>query len=247
MSDAASVAKSKKMKTRLLIIVVIVAFLFVFVPFEVFFMQDTTALTSQENRYHVLVKDEKISDIPAPYLEHYDTQTELIPLIITQHIQSNFPISSVNLRDVHFLNDIEYQSDSGGIANFPIPGNFDTGVKSVHGHQILPMFGSGACPLIGYALEVSCGPEDKRDITYGRCNIPIMRTFSDITSTQVKGVFPEQDGTYNLEFMSYYETDIELPENANLMNHKILTCDVVDNNEFFDEVYFHKMQFGLQE
>ena len=130
---------------------------------------------------------------------------------------------------------------------FPIPGNFDTGVKSVHGHQIFPMFGSGVCPLIGYALEVSCSPEDKRDITYGRCNIPIMRTFSDITSTQVKGVFPEQDGTYNLKFMSYYETDIELPGNANLMNHEVLICDVIDDDKFVNEVYFHKMQFGLQE
>ena len=235
------------MKTKFLITITAVVLLIVFVPFEVFFMQDIVTI-KPDTKYHVLIKDKKISGIPAPYLQDYYGQTErLLPILVTQRIQSDFPISSVDLRDIHFLNSIEYKSDAGGIANFPIPGNFDTGVKSVHGHQIFPMFGSGACPLIGYALEVSCGSDDQREITYGRCDIPIMRTFSGITSTQVRGVFPEQDRTYKLEFMSYYETDIELPENANLMNHEILTCDVVDDNEFFREVYFHKMQFGLQE
>ena len=104
------------MKTRVLITITVVVLLFVFVPFEAFFMQDTTALTNQENRYHILVKDEKISAIhPDP--EYYNAQTELIPVVVTQHIQSDLPISSVNFRNIHFLNDIEYQSDAGGIAN----------------------------------------------------------------------------------------------------------------------------------
>jgi len=60
--------------------------------------------------------------------------------------------------------------------------------------------------MIGYSLNVSCGPDDQREITYGRCSTPIMRTFSDVLSTKVTGVFPEQDGTYKLEFMSYFET-----------------------------------------
>ena len=234
------------MKSKVLITFTVAVLIVVFIPFEVFFVQDM-GIIKQDSRYKILVKDEKISGIPVPYLQDYYGQTDdLLPILVTQHIQSNFPISSVNLRDIHFLNNIEYQSDAGGIANFPIPGNFDTGVKSEHGSQIIPIFGSG-CTLIGYSLNVSCGQDDQREITYGRCTTPIMRTFSDVLSTKVTGVFPEQDGTYKMEFMSYYETDVGLPDNANLMNHEILTCDVIDDNKFFDEVYFHKMRFGLQE
>lgn len=235
------------MKTSTLVAITVIVLLFTFIPFEMFFIHDT-ASSNQNNRYHILVKDEKISDIPAPYIQNYRGQTDrLLPMLVTQHIQSDFPISSVNLRDIQFLNNIEYQSNEGGIANFPIPGNYDTGVKTMHGQPVIPLFGSGFCPSIGYDLKVSCGPDDQRSVTYGRCNIPIMRTFSDILSTQTRGVFPEQDGTYKLEFMSYYEADIELPDNADMMSHKILACDVIGNNEYFAKVYYYETQFTLKE
>lgn len=215
-----------------------------FVPFETFFIQDTTLTNQNDTRYHMLVKDEKIPEIPEPYLQNYYGQTDgLLQILVTQHIQSDFPISSMDLRDIHFLNSIEYQSDTGGIANFPISGNFGTGIKSEHGQPIIPIF--AGCVDIGYSLNVSCSPEDQREITYGRCFVPIMRSFSDILSTKVNGVFPEQDGTYKLEFMSYFETDVELPDGADLMNHKILTCDVIGENDYFTEVYFHELQFAL--
>ena len=200
--------------------ITVVVLILTFIPFEVFFMQDMIII-NPDTKYNVLVKDEKIPEIPAPFLQDYYGQTDrLLPILVTQHIQSDFPISSVDLRDIHFLNKIEYQSDSGGIANFPIPGNFDAGVKTEYGSQVIPIFGSG-CTLIGYTLDVSCGQDDQREITYGRCTTPIMRTFSDVLSTKVRGVFPEQDGTYKMEFMSYFETDVKLPNNANLMNHEI--------------------------
>ena len=226
--------------------ITLVVLIFAFIPFEIFFMQDMVTIKS-DTKYHVLVKDEKIPEIPAPFLQNYHGQIDrLLPILVTQHIQSDFPISSVNLRDIHFLNNIEYQSDSGGIANFPIPENFDTGVKTEYGSQVIPVFGSG-CTSIGYSLDVSCGQDDQREITYGRCTTPIMRTFSDVLSTKVRGVFPEQDGTYKMEFMSYFETDVELPNNANLMNHEILTCDVIEQSEFFTQVYFHDVQFVLRD
>jgi len=217
----------------------------VFVPFEELFIHDIMT-TNSDTKYRVLVKDEKIPEIPAPYLQDYYGQTDrLLPILVTQHIHSDFPISSVDLRDIHFLNNIEYQSDAGGIANFPIPGNFDTGIKTVHGQQVIPIF--AGCTDIGYSMTVSCGSDDQRSILYGICSIPIMRTFSDIASTKVTGLFPERDGTYKMEFMSYYETDVNLPNNADLMNHEILTCDAIDGNKYYTQVYFHKLQFALQE
>ena len=218
--------------------------IFTFIPFEIFFMQDVITI-KPDTKYHVVVTDEKILHIPAPFLQDYDGQTDrLLPILVTQHTQSDFPASSVDLRDIHFINKIGYQSDAGGIANFPIPGNFDTGVKSEYGSQIIPIFGSD-CTFIGYSLDVSCGQDDQREITYGSCSMPILRTFSDVLSTKVRSVFPERDGTYKMEFMSYFETDVELPDNANLLNHEILTCDVIGENEHFTQIYFHDVQFAL--
>ena len=193
----------------------------------------------------MLIKNEKIFEIPAPYLEPHNEQSALLPILVTQHIQSDYPISSINLHPIHFLN-MEYQSKNGGIANFPIPGNFDVGIKTEHGQQVIPIFGSG-CVDIGYSLNISCGGNDQRSVFYGRCTIPIMRTFSDIDHTQVNSVFPDRDGTYKLEFMSYFETDVELPNEANLSHHEILTCDVIDDNEYFTKVYFHELEFTLQD
>jgi len=94
------------MKSRPLITVTAAVLIVAFIPFEVFFVQDIEII-KQDNRYKILVKDEKVSEIPAPYLQDYYGQTDLIlPMFVTQHIQSDFPISSVNLRDIHFLNNI---------------------------------------------------------------------------------------------------------------------------------------------
>ena len=224
--------------------VTIIVLIFVFIPFELFFIHDT-GIIKPDVKYNMLIKNEKISEIPAAYLEPHNAQTTLLPILVTQHIQSDFPISSINLHDIHFLN-MEYESKNGGIANFPIPGNFDTGVKSEYGQPVIPIFGS-ACPLVGYSLNVSCSLDDQREITYGRCPTAIVRTFSDVLSTQVRGVFPDQDGTYKLEFMSYFETNVGLPSGANLLHHEILTCDVIEENEYFTEVYFHELDFELQD
>lgn len=222
--------------------VIIIVLILVFIPFEQFFVPN---VVKPDVKYDISIKPEKISDIPAAYLESHNVQSSLLPVIVTQRIHSDLPISSINLQDIQFLN-MEYVSKNGGMANFPIPGNFDTGVKTKHGQPIIPIFGSG-CVDVGHSLNVSCGPNDQRNITYGQCSIPIIRTFSDVLSTQVRGVFPDSDNTYKLEFMSYFEANVELPKDANLLHHEILTCDVIEENDYFTKVYFHELEFTLHD
>lgn len=76
--------------------------------------------------------------------------------------------------------------------------------------------------------------------------IPIKPEFDTIIiQSGDKGILPDSDGIYAIEFATLFDTVVELPENAEIIENKTMLCTMEDTREDATHAYYTKLKFKI--
>jgi hypothetical protein len=176
--------------------------------------------------------------------------SKILPLVITQVISINPSISEI--KTVGFL-PINYgvfgDNDTRmGLEILPSENQFLFNITDENGKNPLDesrLSGGGFFVRDGLGASTArCGDEYTLvEILYGNMvTLPIVNGTSTIfVSHSSVGITPEDAGEYYLRFASFYDNEIRLPQNSQIISTKTSNCIIDKANNIhgeFDEVIF---------
>ena len=101
-------------------------------------------------------------------------------------------------------------------------------------------------PADGHGYPVICGNERVNGESAHPSGIPIKSGLETIiVKSGQMGYLPDSDGIYNIRFVSLFETDVDFPDNAKIIENKTMLCIMENIREDATHAYYTKLIFEL--
>ena len=101
-------------------------------------------------------------------------------------------------------------------------------------------------PADGHGYPVICGDERVNGESAHPSGIPIKPGLETIiVKSGQMGYLPDSDGIYNIRFVSLFETDVDFPDNAKIIENKTMLCIMENIREDATHAYYTKLIFEL--
>ena len=103
-------------------------------------------------------------------------------------------------------------------------------------------------PADGHGYPVFCGNERINGESAHPSGIPIKPGLGTIiVKSGQLGYLPDSDGTYTIRFVSLFETDVEFPNNAQIIENETMLCIMENTREDATHAYYTKLQFKIDD
>lgn len=178
--------------------------------------------------------------------EQIPTRT-IVPITITQMTANAESLDTVTQWGFSLLG-IEMRTLGDYWGNLPPP--YDTTIMiDQDGNEVVDYtrveggFITYKPSLIYYPATCSDGTKVKGEGIYPE-PIPIKKGTSTVffKNTSV-GLYPNDNGVYSLEFVSGFETDIELPADISIISQETKKCNLDIEGQNFTDMYYTNIQF----
>ncbi len=101
-------------------------------------------------------------------------------------------------------------------------------------------------PADGHGYPVICGDERVNGESAHPSGIPIKPEIKTvIVKSGQMGYLPDSNGLYTLRFVSLFETDVEFPDDAKIIENETILCIMEDIREDATHAYYTKLIFEI--
>ena len=103
-------------------------------------------------------------------------------------------------------------------------------------------------PADGHGYPVFCGDERVNGESAHPSGIPIKPGLGTIiVKSGQMGYLPNSDGVYTIRFVSLFETDVEFPDNAQIIKNETVLCIMENTREDATHAYYTKLEFKIDD
>ena len=177
---------------------------------------------------------------------------DMVPITTNLVYSSSTPINKIIDRTYHPTNYADREPGDTGARWELIPPKLRTETRIVDENDVdvidyddNPSF-ARIQPL--YATEAICSNDNVVQIKYGApITVPIkdsVYTVYDINS--IDGLIPSQDGKYVLSFASFFEQQVILPDNAEILSNTSEKCSITGIKNY-EEAYYDRVVFRINQ